>query len=430
MRPSFAYLFERFPSFIQLFTLREVEGITAQGAAPLVFSIRERQERPDAPLISPSPVTFLPDKETLRESARALAARKELPKTLLPALQQWGDKPDKLRLYEAAWLGPRLRRAGVRHVHAHFAGIAARTCYWLKKFFGLTYSFTGHANDIFRETPGPVTLRDLIENASFVAVVSDFSRRELLARFPGIRTPVFTVYNGIDCAACPPADPAAAPPQILSVGRLVEKKGFPVLIRACALLAAQGRQFSCRIAGDGPLRDTLAQQIRSLGLEQLVFLEGPKSEPEIRSLLAASRVFALACVAEHDGGMDNLPTVITEAMASGLPVVSTRLAGVPEQVLDGRTGFLCEPGNAAELSEALAKCLDDPALCARLGQAGRERAREVFSLANTVRRLKHLLLRCGRARLTLPLLRADPSALLARAARPLPLPRFTSRRSS
>ncbi len=418
MHHSFAYLFERFPSFVQMFTLREVIGMVKQGSAPLVYSIREREERPGAPLDTPVPVTFLPDKTDLRAQVRKMAEDKKLPKSLLPSIQQWGDEPDKFRLYEAAWLGPRLRQQGIQHVHAHFAGIAARTCYWLKRFFGLTYSFTGHANDIFRETQGPVSFRCLLKEASFVAVVSDFSRNRLQEKFPDLRTPLFTVYNGIDLARFEPSNPSNAPPHILSVGRLVEKKGFPHLISACARLAQEGIAFKCRIIGDGPLRNELENLISEMQLGQHVSLEGSKSEEEIRSFLANSRLFALACVAEKDGGMDNLPTVITEAMAAGLPVVSTRIAGVPEQIVDSKTGFLCEPENPAALADAIKRCLTDSSLCATLGKAGRLRAMEKFSLEFTVRLLKRHLLQYGRAHLTLQLFLRDKGSLLARSLRP------------
>ena len=110
------------------------------------------------------------------------------------------------------------------------------------------------------------------------------------------------------------------------------------------------------------------------------------------ALLDATRVFALPCVVEADGGMDNLPTVIAEAMAAGLPVVSTTLAGVPEMVADGKTGLLVPPRSPEKLADALARMLTEPATAEMFGQEGRRRARELFAVKTTVRQLKRLLL--------------------------------------
>src|SRR5215210_5133404 len=161
---SFAYLFERFPSFTQTFCYREVQEMFRQRMDPLVFSIREMDEgtESEVPADLRERICYFPQGEQLTAKVRALRAEHKIPSRVWEIFSGWGDRGDKTRLYEAAWLGPVLKRRGVRHVHVHFAGIAARAAYWMKKFWDISYSFTGHANDIFCETDFPVSLADLV----------------------------------------------------------------------------------------------------------------------------------------------------------------------------------------------------------------------------------------------------------------------------
>ncbi len=415
MSHAFAYLFERYPSFVQVFCYREVSGMQAQKMAPAIFSVREAEGGGfETHAGQRQGVVYLPRKEKLSREVRDLAERKRIPRTILPQIQQWGAAPDKQRLYEAAWIGYRLRRLGVRHVHAHFGGLAARTALWIKRFYGIAYSFTGHANDIFVPADLPVSAADLIGNAALVVTVSDYSATRLREAHPDSAARIHRVYNGIDPSAFRSGNPALAAPYIVSVGRLVEKKGFADLISACAVLREEGTTFECDIAGDGPLEPELRQRIGDAGLQDCVRLLGAMSQDDVRVLLARGRVFALACAEEKSGGMDNLPTVITEAMLAGLPVVSTRLAGVPEQVVDGRTGRLAAPGDAKTFARDLAAYLQDPALAAAHGVAGRLHAERTFDLARCVRRLKRLLCRYGRARPALRAIATDPRLALCR----------------
>jgi len=173
-------------------------------------------------------------------------------------------------------------------------------------------------------------------------------------------------------------------PTILAVGRLVEKKGFADLVDACARLVDRGVDFRCRIVGKGPLEAALAARIRERGIADRVTLEGPRPRGEIARLLGESTLLAAPCVIGRDGNRDGLPTVILEAMASGLPVVSTRVTGIPEAVVDGVTGRLVEPGDVAGLADALAAMLADPAACAAMGRAARERVLERFDVRRSI----------------------------------------------
>ena len=397
MRPHLAYVFERFPSFTQTFCAREVLELERQGVRPLLLSIRDT--RGETPRHFPDDlyarVHFLPPEKELIDWVRREKEANRLPQEIVLSLRQWGGRPDKMRVYEAAYIGQRLRAAGVRHVHSHFAGLGARVGWWLRHAYDCTFSFTGHANDILCEEPGlDVTLARLMADASLVVTVSDFTARDLRRRFPAAAGKIKRVYNGLDLSrfAAPEADGTLAPspsepPLILSVGRLIEKKGYPDLIDACARLKARGVSFRCAIAGDGPLEESLRDQIAARGLAGEVRLLGATSQEAIIAMLAATRVFALACATERDGGMDNLPTVLMEAMAARVPCVSTRLAGVPEMVDHGVTGLLVSEHDAAGLAEALATLLLDEPLARRMGEAGLARATRLFAQETTATQL-------------------------------------------
>lgn len=389
---SFAYLFERFPSFTQTFCYREVLEIRRQVGSVPIFSIRMPKDIPvDCPEELARAVCYLPQGDALAAEMKTLRMVGRYPLRVILAIRKWGKQPDKGRLLAAAWLGPRLLKQGVRHVHVHFAGIAARTAYWLKKFYGITYSFTGHANDMFCETDFPVTLEDLVREAAFVVTVADYSRDWLLHRFLGHAAKIHRVYNGIDVAGFLQAVPAPGRPRIVSVGRYIEKKGYADLIDACGMLRDRGIDFECAIVGGGPLEEALRTRIEERGLQEIVCLTGPQPQEEVRQLLASATVFVLACATEADGGMDNLPTVIVEAMASGLPVVSTRLAGVPEMVEHDVTGLLVGEKQPAALADAIATILRDPVKARQFGACGKAAALEKFSTKVTVAELIRLL---------------------------------------
>ena len=390
--PSFAYLFERFPSFTQTFCYREVLEMRRQGVSALVYSIRVPKDIPaDCPEDIAHVVRYLPEPDTLAAEMKTLRMLGRYPWKAIWTLRRWGKRSDKSRALAAAWLGPKLRSEGIRHVHAHFAGMAARTAYWLKEFYGITYSFTGHANDLFCETDFPITLGDLVREAKFVVTEADFSRDWLLRRQPAHAAKIHRVYNGIDPTAFPDANPAPGRPRIVSVGRCIEKKGFADLIDACGLLRDRGVSFECDIVGGGPLEESLRARVAERGLQEVVRLTGPQPQEEVRRLLAEATLFVLACATESDGGMDNFPTVIVEAMATGLPVVSTRLAGVPEMVEHGVTGLLVGEKQPEALADAIAAVLSDPNTARRYGACGKNVVAERFVSSVTVAQLRGLL---------------------------------------
>jgi len=392
-----AYLFQRFPSFTQTFCYREIVELRRQGISPAIFSIRQPDDEPlqdwDPAIVRE--VEYLPgDEQVVREVDRA-ARKGKLPETAIREIAAWGRKTDFLRLYQGAYLGLRLQASAVRHVHAHFAGLAARTAYWIERFFGIPFSFTAHANDIFAPKTFEISLGKLMGAARVVVTVSDFGVRFLRGKYPGDAAKIHRIYNGIDLARFSQAEFHRTPPTMISIGRLIEKKGFHDLIEACRVLRERDVEFRCEIIGEGPLESSLRDQITRASLTTLVTLTGALPQGEVIKQLACSALFVLPCVADGEGGMDNLPTVVMEAMAAGLPVISTALGGVPEMVRDGFTGLLVPDHQPVALADALAKILADRRLARSLGDAGRQRAAELFAIDKSAEALRRLFQQVG-----------------------------------
>jgi colanic acid/amylovoran biosynthesis glycosyltransferase len=229
---------------------------------------------------------------------------------------------------------------------------------------------------------------EIFGSAREIVTVSDFAADHLRRKFPTAATRVHRVYNGIDLDEFARAR-FEKPPLILSVGRLIHKKGFDILIEACARM--RELDFRCEIIGEGPLAKELQAQIARAGMNGRISLEGARTRREIAANLGAATMFVLPCRIEEDGGMDNLPTVIMEAMAASLPVISTDVGGIAEMV-GARTGYLVSPDNPHAVAEAAESLLRDEKLAREFGAAGRENCAKLFSLEKNVRALRDVIL--------------------------------------
>jgi colanic acid/amylovoran biosynthesis glycosyltransferase len=387
------YLFERFPAFTQTFCARELSELYRQGTSPPVYSIRRPTEaRPANIPLENIPIYYLPDTNSLEFKIRT----KLIPPRLKELWSGSGDLRDKGRFREAVYLGQKLKKAQISHLHVHFAGLASRTAWWIKHLFGITYSFTGHANDIFCPKPEQrVGLADLLREASFVVVVSDFGARWLQHGFPESAHKIHRVYNGLDLSVFRRATPGGEPVRLLSIGRLIEKKGFKFLIEACRLLRSSGCSFACQIVGEGPEHDRLQETIQEYQLSDTVRLRGALPQTELVEILSQSSIFVFPAVHDSAGDTDNLPTVLIEAMASSLPIVATRVAGIPEIVQHDENGILVPEKDPAQLADAIQRMAGDEALLERFGLASRRIAEEKFALINTVDHLKKLFAQFG-----------------------------------
>ena len=372
------YVVKRFPRFSETFILHELLALETLGITVEVFSLLDPPEEPRHARLADlkARVTRLADTQV----------RAALPDPGDAALFAGIDATAAARLIAKA---DRVAQAagarGLHHLHAHFASDAATVALLAARRAGLTFSMTAHARDIYHHYIDPETdaakRRAKLRAADFTVTVSDFNLRHLQTLCPEAAARIHRVYNGIDLAAFQPTDPTRrAPGRILAIGRLVEKKGFADLIDACATLAAGGRAVDCRIIGDGPLRASLAAQIAALGLDGQVQLMGPMPQERLAAALDEASLVTLPCIVTADGDRDGLPTVLLEAMAKGLPVVTTTVTGGPEIVAAEETGLLVPPGDPAGLAAALQRLIDDPDLALRMGRRGRQRAEALFDL--------------------------------------------------
>jgi len=271
----------------------------------------------------------------------------------------------------------------VSHIHSqwiHSGGSVAMYGAWL---LGVPYSFTGHAADLFRDRSA---LTDKIKRAAFIVCISKFHEDFFLKE--GARPEQLRLaYCGIDTSHFHPGSEVGKhdPPHIVSSGRLVGKKGFGHLINACRMLKDQGVRFRCTIAGNGPLEAELRARIASLGLSAEVEMTGkPLLQERIPEFMHGGDVYCLPCVWATDGDVDGLPQMLMEAMACGLPAVSTRLVGIPDLIEHDVSGLLSTPEDEAELAACLSRLLADPALARRLAEAGRDRVVQVFDLSKSL----------------------------------------------
>jgi glycosyltransferase involved in cell wall biosynthesis len=392
--PRVAYLFARYPIPSQTFCDTEMLALEALGIAIEIDAssppkLTFRHER----LAKLAAEThFLPPARVVRaESLRAERSGRWPAEAVAEYERKYGKESGARTLArQALALAPGLERRGVLHVHAHFASHAAKVALFLKRAAGFPFSMTAHAQDFMVDLGSDDLLREICREAEFVVAVSDWSRDKLRATCPESADKIVRVYNGIDPSEFPEQAelPERARPCILSVARLIEFKGFHHLIDACAELRRRGREFDCTIIGEGPWRDRLEAQIRERGLDGVVTLAGLKTQDEVKRALLASDVFALASILDSQGACDVLPTVILEAMASGVPVVSTTLAGVPELVEEGVTGFLAAPGDPIALADALDKLLASRDLRRSCGETGRKRLEERFASARSAPALR------------------------------------------
>ena len=285
-------------------------------------------------------------------------------------------------------------REGWHHVHAHWT-LPADVGLMLARIRGLRFSFSAHAVDIYDDpslTDSALAdwgLPGKIASADFVATCTGQNREVLSALAPDGPETVKLIYHGVDLEVFDGAKVEEADtPAILSVGRLVPKKGFLHLIEACDALARDGLRFRCEIVGEGRQRPELEAEIRRRGLEDAVALVGGLPQDEVRDRLRRATVFVLC--PDADAGHYGIPNVLFESLAMRTPAVSRHLPGIEELVSDGENGLVVH--DPAELAPAMRRLLEDPELRARLGQAGRETVERRFDADATAAELRALLM--------------------------------------
>jgi glycosyltransferase involved in cell wall biosynthesis len=379
------FVVKRYPRYSETFVVREILAHERAGLEIEIFSLRPSDDTHFQDLISRvrGPVHHLcfpaegSQPDVLTSSAvtavnfwRRLADASRVLPGLWAKLESLQDQ-DARDVYQAVHLAYLVRQKGIQHLHAPFASDAATITRLGARLAGVSYSFTARAKDIFHASTDPDDLRRKLTDAAGVVTISDYHLEYLRQTFGPLAAKVQRVYNGLDLKEFPYRRPDDRPPVILAVGRLVEKKGFSDLIDACALLAARGRDFRCRIAGAGGLRSALQQQIERQDMQGRVELLGPRPQNEIAREMYNAAVLAAPCIVAADGDRDGLPNVIQEALALGTPVVTTAVTGIPEVVPDGERGLLVPQCDPQALANALERLLTDAGLRVRLAEGAR-----------------------------------------------------------
>jgi colanic acid/amylovoran biosynthesis glycosyltransferase len=393
MKTRIGYVLKMYPRFSETFVLDELLELERQGVELRIFSLKEPTDgivHGDVERLH-ARVTYVRWRDlrsVVGAHARVLRRRpRRWASTLVSALRRRRFPAVKYFL-KAGVIAEHVERERIPHLHAHFASSAASVALDVHRLTGVPYSFTAHAKDIYRHDLDLDYLRTKLNEAEFAVTVSDFNRRHL-DRLGAHR--VVRIYNGLDLERFERNGSARdEPPLVLGVGRLVEKKGFDVLIRACALLRRDSVRFHCAIVGKGELADDLRATIAELGLEGEVELAGPIPRERLPRLLERAAVVAAPCLVGGDGNRDGLPTVLTEALASKVAVVATPVTGIPELVEDGRTGLLVPERDPEALAAAIRRLLEDRDTARRLAEEGRRRVERNFDLRQNVRELRTL----------------------------------------
>lgn len=380
-----AYLLKKFPRLSETFVLNEILAQEALGTQIEVLARRPHDPEPLHP-------QFARLQASIREidSARSLEPWVQLfePENA-KLLERFGQCVRELKrfehpriaglLAEALEVRSRALAAGIRHIHAHFATDSAVVAMLVRELGGPPYSITAHAKDIYRSTVNPELLSRMFERSAFTVTVCDANVRHL----EGMLTPaalgrVRRLYNGIDLDMFRSDGTTRDAEHVLCVGRLVEKKGYRVLIDALALLRDEGRRFQATFIGEGEERTAIEARIAETRLQQHITLAGGLDQTAVRACMARATLMCMPCIVGDDGNRDALPTTLIEAGAMELPSISTPVTGIPEILGHGSAGVLVPENDVPATARAIASLLDDPARARALGRAARTRCEELF----------------------------------------------------
>ncbi len=404
------YLVRSWPRLSQTFIVNEVLALERRGVDLVLFSLVRSGELVVQPQVSQvrTAVRYLEDRLPLRQRAgEHLAVLRAGPmRYLRAALFAWRRR-DLASGYATATsiecfrYAVRVTAAVVRlrdegraptHLHAHFAHDPALVALLVRRLTGLPYSFTAHARDLVQIPRSSLAAR--AAEATALITCCEANSDYIAVTVPESMPVVKVIHHGVELDLFKPR-PRATPvaePRLVTVGRLVEKKGFPDLLQALGRLKASGRRISCQVYGDGPLLESLTALRDSLGLAEDVHFAGEHSRESIIQALHDSEIFVLTPTVTEDGDRDGIPNVLVEAMACGLPVVSTKAGGIPELVSHGVNGFLTEPGDVAGIETQIATLLDSPELRQQMGAAARRTVESDYDVNAAAERLEGIFL--------------------------------------
>lgn len=439
-RTPIAFLFPAFPVLHQTFVLWEVLALRQLGVAIELYSIKRpgtATQQPEGAALARE-VHYLPPAFAPAVLAANLRTARRAPRAYFGAFgrlaaEWWRDRgikslwrdssaaPDPaermltarervetffnqnpvLYLLKSLWLviravhlGVELRRAGIERVHAHWASYPATMALVIHWVFGIPFSFSAHAYDIYLV---PQLLPVKVRDAAFVVTCAKVNAGYLAAvAGPSSRPRIMVNYHGVSLDRFHPRGPEAEeadPPRIVTCGRLQIYKGHHVLLEACARLS---RPVRCVVIGEGPQRSALEQVAAALGIRERVEFTGPLPQEEVARHYRRATLFVLASiVVTTTGKRDVIPNVLAEAMAMEVPVVATGVSGIGELIADGETGRLVPPGDPAALAAVVEELLRDPAQRLLLGRAGAAKVAAEFDRSVNIRALAELFLADG-----------------------------------
>jgi len=397
--PRVAYLLLWFPEPSQTFILDEVNTLVGLGLDVRVYSLYG--PRPPGRLAGMAEV--LAPVHHLGIAATGMLGRDlvSLGRTWGPgaaqflrrvavrrwrSLETWG---------EALWacltgvhLAGMMTADGIGHIHAPWADGPATAAWVASRLSGIPFSFCAHAQDIY---PPDGALLEKLSAAAFIRTENRSNLRYLTALFPQTAGKLVNIYPGAPLAkAQRQAIPVSPPFRLLAAGRFVRKKGFPLLLEACRLLAEQGVDFHLTLAGDGPERPQILKLLREYNLTARVELPGFVPHRQISRLLQQAHLFIMPSLVAPSGDRDGIPTVILEALQHEVPVVATEVSGIPEVVIPGDTGWLTPPEDPQALARDMLAALSDPTEARRRAHAGGALVAREFDSRTNYARLKAL----------------------------------------
>jgi len=393
-----AYLLKRYPRLSETFILNEILELERQGVELSIFSLLPPEGGRFHPQVGvvKAPVTYLPQPSLkdfwgwLKKNQGEMGSfSSDWEKVLQLNLEFDQDSKGYIYFLQALMLAQLFQKNKIEHIHAHFATLSSYMALSVHLLTGIPYSFTAHAKDIYIDEVDHSLLARKIERAKFVVTVSDFNQKYLSHLFQDrFDHKILRIYNGLDLEIFKEDSVPREPNLILSVGRLIPKKGFEYLIQACQILKNRGLNFKCQIIGEGGHRSLLEQKVRGAGTDDRIEFLGSKTQDEVIQLMRRSTLLCLPCIVADNGDRDALPTVLLEALALGLPVVSTKVTGIPEIVEDGTEGLLVEEKDSEALSQAMLRLLNNPGLRESFSRNGVLKVEERFSIRENVASLK------------------------------------------
>ncbi len=391
------YITSLFPCWSETFVLNEIVELKNQGIDVSIFSIRNDLEL----LIHEKAKPYMQKTYYINRVKVILAFLKFLFKhpviicsLIFSVIRQTYKKYRELTkniwcIFVGCYFSDMAQEKKIDHLHAHFATYPAFVAMVISKLTGITFTFTAHAHDIFLDKS---LLKEKIEASAAVVTISEYNKK-YLNDFYGqdISAKIRVIHCGIDLTEYSKNDKQICKKDnfIISVGRLITMKGFQFLINACAKMVGK-ITFNCVIIGEGPLRNELEKSINRLGLNKNFKLCGAMDNQQVKQMLKEAELFVLPSVWDDKDGQDGIPVALMEAMALGVPVISSRISGIPELVIDQETGLLVDPKLQESFAKSMLTLLKNQELQTKFSRQGKDKIEQDFDIVKNAQMLLNL----------------------------------------